>query len=249
MSLKFKLDSLDGLDEATQKLYEKKGDKFVLKVEGVEDGGDVVGLKKKVEDLLAETASLKGKVKENDEAAKTAAEAARRAAEDAAAKKGDIEALRKSADERVANAIAETEAKFKPLVERSSATINKLLVDNVAQQMAAKIGLKGSEALLLPHIKARLAVEERDGEHVTVVRDANGKASALGVADLEKEFVSNQAFAPVIAGSKASGSGAGGDQTKGGGAAGAKQINRAAFNALDPAGQRAHVKEGGTVTD
>jgi hypothetical protein len=47
MSLKFKLDSLDGLDEATKALYEKQGDKFVLKVEGLEDG-DTAGLKNKV---------------------------------------------------------------------------------------------------------------------------------------------------------------------------------------------------------
>jgi hypothetical protein len=245
---KFKLDSLDGLSEEHKSLYEKKGDKFVLKVDGLEDG-DVAGLKTKNETLLADIAKLKEKVKENDEAARNASEAARRAAEDAAAKKGDIEALRKSADERVAQARAELEAQLKPQIEKQGATIKKLLVDNVAQQMAAKIGLKGSEALLLPHIQNRLAVEERDGEFVTVIRDAQGKASAMGLPDLEKEFVGNQAFAPVIAGSKASGGGAGGDQNKGGGAAGAKAIKRADFEQLGPDAQFKHMSDGGTVTD
>lgn len=248
MPLKFKLDSLDGLDEATQKLYVKKGDKYVLDAEGLEEG-DVVGLKKKVEDLLTDSAKLKEKLKEKDDAEKAAQEAARRAAEDAAAKKGDIEALRKSADERVAQAKAEAESLYKPQLEKLNATVKKLLVDNVATQMAAKIGLKGSEQLLIPHIQNRLAVEERDGEHVTVVRDAQGKASALSVADLEKEFIGNPVFAPVIAGSKASGGGAGGDQKPGSGAPGAKQMKRADFDAKTPAEQSAFIKEGGQLTD
>lgn len=248
MNLKFKLDSLEGLDEATKALYEKKGDKFVLKVDGLEDG-DVAGLKKKTEDLLTEVANLKGKVKENDEAAKAAAEAARRAAEDAAAKKGDIEALRKSAEERIAAARAEVEAQFKPSLEKQGATIRKLLVDNVATGLASKIGLKGSEALLIPHITNRLAVEERDGDFVTVIRDGAGKASALTLDDLEKEFIGNAAFAPVIAGSKASGSGAGGSGTKAGGAGGAKTKTRTEFDALGQAERMAFSKEGGSVVD
>lgn len=248
MALKHKIDSLDGLDEATKKLYRKEGEKFVLDIEGVSDG-DVIGLKQKIENLLTEVTGLKGKVKEKDDAEKTAQEAARRAAEDAAAKKGDIEALRKSADERVSAAIAETESKYKPIVEKQSATIRKQFVDNVAHSMATKIGLKGSEALLIPHIQNRLAVEEREGEFVTVIRDAAGKASAMSLADLEKEFVGNQAFAPVIAGSKASGGGAGGDQTKGGAAPGAKDMKRADFEKLDSGAQFKHMGDGGTVTD
>jgi hypothetical protein len=245
---KFKLDSLDGLSDEHKALYEKKGDKFVLKVEGLEDG-DVAGLKTKNETLLADIAKLKDKVKENDEAAKTAAEAARRAAEDAAAKKGDIEALRKSADERIAAARAEVEAQYKPIVERQAASIRKDRIENVAIALAAKIGLKGSESLLIPHITNRLAIEERDGDFVTVVRDTAGKASAASLDDLEKEFVGNPAFAPVIAGSKATGSGAGGSTNKGGGAAGAKTVSRAAFDTMPQHERMKFSKEGGQVTD
>jgi hypothetical protein len=248
MSLKYKLDSLDGLDEATKKLYEKKGEKFVLIVEGVEDG-DVVGLKNKVETLLAETADLKKKVKENADNEAAAREAERKAVEDAAAKKGDVETIRKSADDRVAKTASDKDAHYKPLLETRDSTIRSLLIDNVAQGLATKIGLKGSETLLIPHITQRLAVEEREGKFVTVIKDSNGKPSALSVDDLEKEFLGNTAFAPVIAGSKANGSGAGGGDKKGGGATGAKQISRAAFDALDAGAQRAHVRDGGTVTE
>lgn len=246
--MKYKLDSLDGLTDEQKKLYEKKGDKFVLIVEGLEEG-DVVGLKNKVETLLTETADLKKKLSEREGKEREATEAARKATEEAAAKKGDVEALRKSADERVAQAIVDTEAKYKPIVEKQSATIRKQFVDNVAHAMATKIGLKGSELTLIPHIKDRLAVEEREGEFVTVIRDASGKASTLSIADLEKEFVGNPAFAPVIAGSKATGGGAGGDQNKGGGAAGAKTVTRAAFDAMAHSERMTFSKEGGQVTD
>lgn len=248
MGLKFKLDSLDGLDDATKALYEQKGDKFVLKVDGVEEG-DVVGLKNKVETLLGETADLKKRLKEKDDGEKVAQDAARRAAEDSAAKKGDIEALRKSADERVAAAIADTEGKYKPQVDKYQASLRRSKVDNVAHEVAMRIGLKGSESLLIPHIKNRLDVEERDGDFVTVIRDSKGQASALTIADLEKEFVSNAAFAPVIVGSKGSGSGASGDSGKGGGAAGAKQMQRSDFEQLSQPDRMKFSKEGGKVVD
>lgn len=248
MALKFKLDSLDGLDDATKGLYEQKGDKFVLKVDGVEEG-DVVGLKNKVETLLGETADLKKRLKEKDDGEKVAQDAARKAAEDSAAKKGDIEALRKSADERVAAAIAETESKYKPQVDKYQTSLRKSKVDNVAHEVAMRIGLKGSESLLIPHIIGRLGVEERDGDFVTVVKDSKGQASTLTIADLEKEFVGNAAFAPVIVGSKGSGSGASGDLGKGGGATGAKTLQRSEFDQLTQIDRMKFSKEGGKVVD
>lgn len=248
MSLKYKLDTLDGLSDEQKELYEKKGDKYVLKVDGVEEG-DTVGLKNQVEALLGETKELKKRLKDKDEAETAAREEARRAQEDAAAKRGDVEALRKSADERVQQAIVETEAKYKPTVDKLNSSIRKMLIDNVAIATASKIGLKGSEALLIPHITSRLDVEERNGEFVTVIKDGKGQASALTLADLEKEFQSNAAFAPVIAATQGSGGGAGGTKQKGGGAAGAKTIKRSDFLGLSPEGQAAHVNDGGIVVD
>lgn len=55
----------------------------------------------------------------------------------------------------------------------------------------------------MPHIKSRLSVEEGK----TRVVDAAGHPSAFTIDDLEKEFRSNQLFAPVIIGSKATGTG------------------------------------------
>lgn len=48
---------------------------------------------------------------------------------------------------------------------------------------------------------------------------------------------------------KASGATGGGAQGGGGGGGGKKTITRTAFDSLDPLSQRAHIKDGGTVTD
>lgn len=69
MTLKFQLDSLEGVDEAIQSLYVEKDGKFVLGIDGLPQQEDVTGLKAKVEELLGE---------------KKAAEKARREAEEKA---------------------------------------------------------------------------------------------------------------------------------------------------------------------
>jgi len=73
--------------------------------------------------------------------------------------------------------------------------------------------VEGSAGLLMPHIKSRLGVEEKDGQFVTVVHDSEGKPSALTLDELKVDISSNKAFAPVLAGYKASGGSAdhGGD--------------------------------------
>jgi hypothetical protein len=72
----------------------------------------------------------------------------------------------------------------------------------------------------LPHIERRLSVEQRDGKPVVVVLDQQGKLSAATLDELKAEFANDTAFAPLIAGSKASGGGAGGAGGGGGAAKG-----------------------------
>ncbi|MCZ7176060.1 hypothetical protein NK362_24315, partial [Salmonella enterica] len=54
MTLKFQLDSLEGVDEATQAMYVEKGGKYVLNIDGLPAQEDVTGLKAKVDELLGE---------------------------------------------------------------------------------------------------------------------------------------------------------------------------------------------------
>ena len=49
MTLKFQLDSLEGVEESIQGLYVEKDGKFVLGIEGLPQQEDVTGLKAKVE--------------------------------------------------------------------------------------------------------------------------------------------------------------------------------------------------------
>lgn len=200
--MKYKLNKkeFEALSEDMQKLYVAKGDDYVLQVEGLPESkkdDDSSGLVAKNKELLDELKQFKGKAREQEEAA-------RKAAEEAAKKSGDIDALEKSWQEKLDKANADSQAAN----EKLQASLNGLLVDNVAQKLASEIGLQGSESILIPHIKQRLAAEERDGQHRTVVRDLEGKASALTLEELKNEFINNPAFAPVIVGSKANGGGA-----------------------------------------
>lgn len=126
-----------------------------------------------------------------------------------------------------------------------SGTINRLLVDSVAQKMASEIAVDGSADILVPHIKQRLSAVERDGDYKTAILTKDGQASALNYDDLKTEFANNPAFKPVIASGKASGGGAGG----GGGGASSKRVSRADFNQMNPAEQSKFCTEGGEVFD
>jgi hypothetical protein len=211
MSLKYEIDSLDGLDETTTKLYTAQGAKFRLAVDGIPQGEDVSGLKSKVEELLAESKKAK-------EDKRLAEEAARKAAEEAARQSGDVGALEKSWQEK----LAAREAELSQSISQRDAQLQTLLVDNVAHALASELAVSGSAQLLLPHIARRLKVEVVDGVPITRVLDASGKPSAATVDELKKEFTDNKAFAPVIVGSRASGGGAAG--ASGGGGAGTKRF-------------------------
>lgn len=197
--LKYEVDSLAGLDEGVAALYEERDGKYRLKIDGVPD---VSGLKAKVDELLAEK-------KEAARKAKEAEEAARKAAEEAARKSGDVEALERSWQEK----LAKREAELAEALKARDAQLYELTVNAEARRIASELAVPGSADVLLPHIKQRLKYE--DGK--LQVLDPEGKPSALTTDELAKEIAANKAFAPLIVASMASGGGAGG--AKGGGAA------------------------------
>lgn len=225
MGLKYQLDSLEGLDDSVKELYTEKDGKFVLGIEGLPTNNeDVSGLKAKVDELLAEK-------KAADKKAREAEEAARKVAEEAARKSGDTEALEKSWQQK----LAQREQELMQELETYKGSVTSMTVDNVAVSLASELAIQGSAKALLPHIRSRLAVEQRDGKFVTVVKDADGKPSAYTLDDLKKEFVSDPAFAPLIVGTKATGGGAsgssGGGAAKKGNIAGSKEERIAEFEA------------------
>lgn len=160
---------------------------------------DVSGLKKKVDELLAEKKAADHKRKE-------AEDAARKAAEDAARKSGDVTALEKSWQDKLEALQSDKDAE----IHRLNANLTGVLVDSVASTLASDLAIQGSANVLLPHIRNRLTVDYVDGSPVTRVLDASGKPSAATVDELKAEFAANPAFAPIVAGTKASGGGASG---------------------------------------
>lgn len=224
---KYQLDSLDGLDEGARAFYEEKDGKFQLKVEGIPQGEDVSGLKAKIDELLSEK-------KTEAEKRKQAEENARKTAEEAARKNGDVEALENSWREKL------TKREQELLSERESlaSQIKELTVGRAATDLAAELAVQGSAKALLPHLQARLSMDIRDGKPTVVVLDANGKPSAATLEELKAEFVNDPAFAPLIVGSKASGSGASGAKPGGGAAKKFDEYTGAELSAIrksDPA--------------
>jgi len=93
--------------------------------------------------------------------------------------------------------------------------IAKLLVDDKAQALASQLAGERA-ALLLPHIRSRLAADFADDNPRCVVVAENGGPSTLSIEDLKKEFLNNPLFATILVGVKSSGGAT--DRSNGGGA-------------------------------
>lgn len=213
MGLKYQLDTLEGVDDTVRALYTEKDGKFVLGIEGLPQPEDVSGLKSKVEELLGEKKAAEKKARE-------AEEAARLEREELARKSGNVEELEKSWSEKYSKREAELSAMLEQERGTLSTQIRDLTVGRTATDIASALAIPGSAKALLPHIERRLSVEQRDGKPVVVVLDQQGKLSAATLDELKAEFANDTAFAPLIAGSKASGGGAAGAGGGGGAAKG-----------------------------
>ncbi|MBV4477782.1 hypothetical protein [Pseudomonas botevensis] len=211
--LKFQMDTLEGVDEAVRALYIEKDGKFVLGIEGLPQQEDVSGLKAKVDELLGEKKLAEKKARE-------AEEAARLEREEAARKSGNVEELERSWTEKFNRREAELNGMLEQERGTLSGQIRDLTVGRTATDIASALAVQGSVKALLPHIERRLSVEQRDGKPVVVVLDAQGKLSAATLDELKAEIANDAAFAPLIAGSKASGVGAAGAGGGGGAAKG-----------------------------
>lgn len=212
MALKLIVDTLDSVPEALHGEYTEGDDgKFKLNVEGLEDTG---ALKRALEHERTARKEAKTLAQQHEQQL-TELQEKLDEIHRGAVPKGDVEALENSWRTKLAKMEKERDEQLGTL----QSSLQTLLVDNVAQQLASKIST--APEVMLPHIRSRLQVEMVEGKPATRVLGADGKPSASSVEDLAKEFVANPAFAPIIVGSKASGSGAtggnGGGASSGGG--------------------------------
>lgn len=209
MTLKMKLESLDGVDESLHKFYQEGDEGFTLIVDGVEDTGALKRAKEHEKEARkeAETKAAEYQAKLDEAMSKL-----EEINNERSRKSGDVEALEKSWSEKY----TKREGELTQQVETLQSNLREMLVDNVAGRMAAELAVEGASEVLLPHIQKRLAVEERDGKSVTVVKDVNGKPSATTLDELKEEFTNSPMFASVVVGSKGSGGGASRDNSSGG---------------------------------
>lgn len=210
MALKMRIakSAYDKLSDDLKGEYVLDGDEYKLDVSGVEDTDALKRAKdhektarKEAEKKLRE---LQEKLEDDDDAASRA--------------KGDIDALTKSYEKK----IADKDTTHNETLSKKDAFIQKTLIDAEAQRIASEVST--SPKLLMPHIKSRLTVD-LDGDDPTVrILDSDGKVSAMKPADLGKEFVDNADFKAIIKSTEASGSG--GPGTKPGGTGGADKSSK-----------------------
>lgn len=193
MALKRKINktTFDKLSEELKKEYKagSSEDEFILDTEGDEDTG---ALRRALERERAAAGTSKSRVEELER------ELEELNSNDAR-KKGDIATLEKQWQKKLDGQKGEYEGRL----SKANSHIQKTLVDNVAAEMAGRISKAPS--LLLPHIRSRLVVDFDGDEPTAKVLGADGKVSAMSVADLEKEIVGNKDFSAIIVASRASG--------------------------------------------
>jgi hypothetical protein len=158
---------------------------------------------KELDSLRAELEKVNSKNRELLEEKAEARKKAEAAALEAARKSGDIESLEKSWGDK----LTKREQELRAELEERDRMIQRLTVDSTASRLAGELALPGHADVLRPHIERRLAMEIRNGMPQVRVLSIDGKASALTIDDLKKEFLSNGAFAPILSGTKANGAG------------------------------------------
>lgn len=205
--LKMNVDSLDGVDEPFRTLYEPDGDKFRLKVEGVEDTGGLKNAlsaeRRRAADLEKQTKAWKNLGKTPEEIAELV-EAAEQKAQTEAERKGEWDKLRVQMNDKHALDLKAKDEKISAYQKR----LNAELVD--ARATAAIAAQKGVPDLLLPHVQRQVKVDE---DFNVIVVDAkgdprvNGKGEPLSITDLISEMKENEVYGRAFEGSGHSGSG------------------------------------------
>lgn len=236
--LKYKVDSLEGIEKGLHSFYEEKDGAFILKVEGLDDGAEL----KRAKDHEKRARQQAEKERDELRASLQSIEEERDNLLKGSVPKSNLEALEGTYKAKLAKLEKEASDKVGSLQSH----INTMLVDNVAQSLARELAIEGSDAVLMPHIKSRLGVQEIDGKFQTAIKDVDGNVSALTVDELKTEFRNNAAFAPLLVASKATGGGA--SQSKNGGAV-SKQITRSQFEAMNHAQRADFAKTGGQISD
>lgn len=111
--------------------------------------------------------------------------------------------------------------------DKAVLNLKSSLQERAVMELAVRLA-GDSAALLIPHLKDRVQVNEVGEQYVVQVTDINGTPSALTMEDLGKEFKANKLFEKVLLGRQSSGGGSsGGSGGSGGTEEYAKYFDRA----------------------
>lgn len=196
MALKVKLTKVEfeALPDVLKAEYVADGDDFKLDVEGGEDTGALKRAKVRETELRKTAESERKALQEKLDGLDTLD----------AKKRGDIETLEKSWGEK--HTALETSSNT--LINALKAETTKSLLVGMADKIAGEIST--TPKLMSREIQSRLTVEFDGATPSLKVLDADGKPSALTVAELSTEFCNNDDFAQIIIAGKGSGGGDGG---------------------------------------
>lgn len=227
----------EGLSDDQKALYgDAKDGKHTLKIEGLPQVEDVSGLKSKNAELLTEAKDAKDDARQLRKDLQKAT--TKKAKED-----GDMDALEASWQEKYDTDLGTAHGERDDVLK----LLDTAVAHSKAVELATTLAVPGSFKALLPTIEPRIAVEIKDGRAVAVVKDKDGKPSALTVKELGEEIANDPAFAPLIEASKAAGGGANGAQR--GGAAKSKTVTKSQWGDMNPSQKMEFSKDGGHVLD
>lgn len=183
MTLKYTVDSLDGIDENVRGLYAEKDGKFVLSVEGIPAPEDTSGLKTALERERANAKQFSKQVKrweglgkspeEISELLESLAENERKKAEE----DGDFDKLLSQHKTKWEKEKAELAAEL----DASRASERKAIIENSLKSSLVTAGATGEGMELLPVILSqRIKFETDGGERVIRILSEDGETPLAG---------------------------------------------------------------------
>ena len=208
LKIKVNAEEFEKLPEYLQSEYTKAGDAYQLNLEDMEDTG---ALKRAKDHEKEQRKAAEQRARELEQLANQMKTQLDELQNGDFRKKGDVEALEKSYQKK----LQDLEARASAERERLASILHKNTLEATARKLATDLAGERAE-ILLPHIKSRLQVEMGDNDINIRVLDPTGKVSADSIDDLKNSFFTNDVFAPIVIGSKASGSGAAGQRGGGG---------------------------------
>lgn len=204
--MKYKLTKteFEALGEEAKKEYILSGESAVLKIEG--EGAPTAEALTRAEDKLR----IEKEHRRNAETARDTAETrSEKLKKDLEGASGKEEIARIKAEHQTELETIRTDRATEQKAAKESS--NAAMIKEAAEKFTNEHFI--TPGLMVGPFSSRLSVEEIDGQSVIRVKDAEGKASAMSLNELQKEFLDNKEYFPII---KAN-AGRGGGATPGGG--------------------------------